>query len=84
MCGRSERKAMIDRSHDLAAGLVSSGIGHQPGQRLLPAASGCGVQSRRHAPDSIELHQELIAVAGCCATCWWAKASRSGACTSRR
>ena len=36
----AERKAMIDRNHDLPITRQAEVGGHQPRQRLLPAASG--------------------------------------------
>ena len=59
---------MIDRSHDLPVARQGAGIGHQPGQRLLPAASGCGDRSRRHAPDRRTAPELPVRRrAGCCA-----------------
>ena len=40
---------MIDREHDLPITKQAEDSGHQPRQRLLPAAAGAGRRSRDHA-----------------------------------
>ena len=47
--GIAERKAMIDREHDLPITKQAEVLQHQPRQRLLSAASGVGGRSRDHA-----------------------------------
>ena len=83
--GRAERKAMIDRSHALpltrqaeVLGISRGSLYYQPragAQRpIWPSCGGwmnCIWRTRLRA-------------AGCCATCCWRRASRSGACMSPR
>ena len=45
----AERKAMIDRKHDLPITRQAKAAEYQPGQRLLPAPSGVHRRSRDHA-----------------------------------
>ena len=47
--GIAERKAMIDRKHDLPITQAGRGSAHQPRQRLLSAAPGVGGRPRDHA-----------------------------------
>ena len=47
--GIAERKAMIDREHELPITQAGRGSAHQPRQRLLPAAAGAGRRPRDHA-----------------------------------
>jgi hypothetical protein len=74
---------MIDRSHCLPVTRQAAALGISRGSVYYlprPVAASDLVVMRRID----ELHLNRSPAAGCCATCWLAKALRSGACTSRR
>ena len=82
--GHAERKAMIDRSHDLPVTRQAAVLGISRGSvyylpRPVPASDLASCAGSTNC-----IWTTRSPAAGCCATCWLAKASRSGACTSRR